>query len=86
MDKVSQKLLNLNSVSKKLLRYGMFVIFIFCVVASILVKNATTVSSLSVAREFISGNVYAFCEVIIGAIMLDMMIIEDEKTDKKNDR
>ena len=87
MEKFSDKLINLNNVSKKILKYGLFVVLISLIVSNILIRKADTVNSLNIAHEFASGSVYTVCEVVIGAIMMDMFIIEeDKKGDKKNDR
>ena len=81
MEKFSEKLSNLNNVSKNLLKYGLLVILIAFVIGNVMLKNADTVYLLNVSHEFISANVYALCEVLIGAIMLDMFIIKEDKKD-----
>lgn len=79
MEKISEKLSNLNKVSKKLLKYGLLVIFISSIIGNLMLRSADSVYLLNIAHEFISGNVYALCEVLIGAIMLDMFIVGDNK-------
>lgn len=79
MEKLTERLINLNKISKNLLKYGMLIVLIFFIFSSFLLKNATTISELNLAREFVSGNVYAFSEVVIGTIMIDMLI---EKNDQ----
>jgi len=83
MEKFSKKIINLNHVSKKLLKYGLLVVFISLVISNILIRSASSVYSLNIAYEFASGSVYTLCEVIIGTIMIDMFMVEE---DKKNDR
>ena len=83
MEKFSKKLINLNHVSKNLLKYGLLIVLISLIISNILIRNASSVYSLNVAHEFASGSVYTLCEVIIGTIMMDMFIVEE---DKKNDR
>lgn len=83
MEKISDKLLNLNVVSKKILKYGLLVVLISFIIANILVRNADSVRTMDIAYEFALNSGYAFCEVIIGAIMLDVLV---EKEDKKNDQ
>lgn len=79
MGKLSELIANLNSVSKNVLKYGFLIGIIFLIIADLLLKNADSISELSIAREFFSENVYALCEVVIGALLLDMMIVKDDK-------
>lgn len=79
MEKISEKLSNLNKVSKCLLKYGLLVIVISFIIGNLMLRSADSVYLLNVAHEFVSANVYALCEVIIGAIMLDMFIIGEDK-------
>ena len=79
MEKISEKLSNLNKVSKSLLKYGLFVILISFIIGNVMLRSADSVYLLNVAHEFISANVYALCEVLIGVIMLDMFIVGDDK-------
>lgn len=83
MEKFSKKIINLNHVSKNLLKYGLFVVLISLIISNILIRNANSVNSLNIAYEFASGSVYTLCEVVIGTIMMDMFMVEE---DKKNDR
>ena len=83
MGKLIEKLSNLNEVSKNMLRYGILIVLVAFIISNILLKSANTIRSLNIAQEFTSGNVYALCEILIGAIMLDMLIV---KEDKKNDQ
>ena len=79
MEKLSERLTNLNKISKNILKYGIFIVLIFLIISSLLLKSANSIASLTLAREFICGNVYAFCEIIIGAIMFDMLIEKKEQ-------
>ena len=79
MEKLSERLTNLNKISKNILKYGMFLVFIGFIISNILLRKADNVSSLNMAREFICNNVYTFCEVIIGTIMFDMFLGRDDR-------
>ncbi len=79
MEKLSERLTNLNKISKGILRYGMFLIFIAFAISNVLLRKADNISSLNMAREFVCGNVYAFCEVIIGTIMFDMLLGKEDR-------
>lgn len=79
MEKLSKRINNLNEVSKKMLKYGFLIGIIFLIISNLLLKSASSIVELSVAREFVSENVYALCEVVTGALLLDMMIIKDDK-------
>lgn len=79
MEKLSKRLTNLNKISKNILKYGLLLVLVFLIISNVLLKNVSSVSELNIAREFVCSNVYAFCEVIIGAIMIDMFM---EKNDQ----
>jgi len=79
MEKLSERLTNLNKVSKNILKYGILIVLIALIFSSVLLKNAGSISELNLAREFMIGNVYAFCEVIMGAIMFDMFMGKDDR-------
>ena len=79
MEKLSKRLINLNKISKNILKYGLLLVLIFLIISNILLKNVNSLSELTIAREFVCSNVYAFCEIIIGAIMIDMFM---EKNDQ----
>ena len=79
MEKLSKRLINLNKISKNILKYGLLLVLIFLIISNILLKNVNSLSELNIAREFVCSNVYAFCEIIIGAIMIDMFM---EKNDQ----
>ena len=79
MEKLSKRFTNLNKVSKNILKYGLFLVLIFLIISNFLLKNVNTIEELNIAREFVCSNVYAFCEIIIGAIMIDMFM---EKNDQ----
>ena len=79
MEKLSERLINLNKISKCILKYGLLVVLISFMIGNVLLKNAESISSLNLAREFVCGNVYTFCEVIVGALMFDMLV---EKNDQ----
>ena len=79
MEKLSKRLTNLNKISKNILKYGLLLVLVFLIISNVLLKNVNSVSELNIAREFICGNVYAFCEVIIGAIMFDMFMEKKEE-------
>jgi len=79
MEKLSERLTNLNKVSKNILKYGLLMVLIAFIISNVLLKNAGSISTLNTAREFVCANVYAFCEVVMGAIMIDMFM-------EKNDR
>lgn len=83
MEKFSKKIINLNHVSKKILKYGLLVVLVSLLISNTLIRSANSMYSLKIAYEFASGSVYTLCEVIIGTIMIDMLMIEK---DKKNDR
>ena len=74
MEKLSKRLTNLNNVSKNILKYGLLLVLVFLIISNVLLKNVSSIAELNIVREFICGNVYAFCEVIIGAIMFDMFM------------
>ena len=77
MEKLSERLTNLNKVSKNLLKYGLLIVLISLIISNILLKNVQTISTLNMVREFICGNVYAFCEIIMGTIIFDILIEKD---------
>ena len=79
MEKLSERLTSLNNISKNILKYGMLIVLISLIISNNLLKNATDISSLNLVHEFICGNVYAFCEIIVGAIMVDMLIEKDNR-------
>lgn len=79
MEKLSERLTNLNNISKNILKYGLFIVFIAFVISSVLLKGADSILTLNIAREFTCGNVYAFCEIIIGAIAFDMLIGKNDR-------
>ena len=79
MEKLTERLTNLNIVSKSILKYGMLLVFICLIISLILIRNASNLVSLNLAREFVCSNVHAFCEVIIGAIMFDVLMEKKEK-------
>lgn len=79
MEKFSKRFTNLNRVSKIILKYGLFIVLVALVISNMLLKSANSISTLNLAREFACGSIYACCEVIMGAIMIDMLI-------EKNDR
>ena len=83
MEKLSERLSNLNRLSKKILKYGLLVVLIAFIISIFLLKSANSIYMLNIAREFVSANVYALCEVVVGAIMFDMFM---DKEDQKNDR
>jgi len=74
MEKLSKRLTNLNKISKNILKYGLLLVLIFFIISNVLLKRANSISELNIAREFVSGNVYALCEIIVGAIMVDMFM------------
>jgi len=79
MEKLSKRLTNLNKVSKNILKYGLLLVLVFLIISNVLLKNVNSVAELNIAREFVCGNVYAFCEVIIGAIMFDMFMDKNDQ-------
>ena len=79
MEKLSRRLTNLNKISKNVLKYGLLLVLVFLIISNVLLKNVSSVVELNIAREFVCSNVYAFCEIIIGAIMIDMFM---EKNDQ----
>lgn len=83
MEKLSDKLSNLNMISKKILKYGLFLVLISLIIANILLRSADSICDINIAYEFATGSVYTLCEVLIGAIMLDVLV---EKENKKNDQ
>ena len=74
MEKFSERLMNLNKISKNILRYGLIIVLVAFIISSILMKRADTVASLNLAREFTIASVHTFCEIIIGAIAFDVLI------------
>jgi len=74
MGKILDRLENLNKISKNILKYGLGIVLIASIISSILIKRADSIVALNLAREFASANVHTFCEVIIGAILFDMLI------------
>jgi len=82
MEKLSERLTNLNKVSRSILKYGLFIVLIAFIISNVLLKNAVSISELNVVREFICANVEAFCEVIMGAIMFDMLMGKDSLSGK----
>lgn len=74
MEKLSKRLLKLNKISKNILKYGVLVILVFFIISSVMLKKADNLAELTIAREFISGNVYALCELVMGSIMIDMFM------------
>lgn len=82
MDKLSDRLENLNKISKKILKYGLIIVLIASIISSILIKRADSIATLNLAREFVCANVHTFCEVIIGAILFDMLIGKDQENDR----
>jgi len=79
MEKLTERLTNLNKVSKNILKYGLLIVLISLIISNIMLKNVMNISTLNMVREFICGNVYAFCEVIMGAIMFDMLMEKDDR-------
>ena len=78
MDKLSKRFTNLNKISKNILKYGLLLVLISLIISNFLLNDVESVAELNIAREFVSGNVYAFCEIIIGAIMVDMFMDKKE--------
>ena len=78
MEKLSKRLLNLNKISKNILKYGLLLVLIFLIISNFMLKNANSVAQLNIARQFVCGNVDAFCEIIIGAIMIDMFMAKND--------
>jgi len=76
MEKLSERVKNLNKISKYILKYGSFIVLLFFIVSVVLIRRADSVAFLNLAREFFCGNVYALCEVIIGALMVDIFIAQ----------
>ena len=79
MEKLSKRFKNLNKISKNILKYGLLLVLISLIISNSLLKKVDSVAELNIAREFVSGNVYTFCEVVIGAIMIDVFL---EKNDQ----
>ena len=77
MGKLLDRLENLNKISKNILKYGLGIVLIASIISSILIKRADSIVALNLAREFTSANVHTLCEVIIGAILFDMLIGKD---------
>ena len=82
MGKILDRLENLNKISKNILKYGLGIVLIASIISSILIKRADSIATLNLAREFVSANVHTFCEVIIGAILFDMLIGKDQENDR----
>lgn len=79
MEKLSKRLTNLNKISKNILKYGLLLVLVFLIISNVLLKNVNSIAELNIAREFTCSNIYAFCEVIIGAIMIDMFMDKNAK-------
>ena len=76
MEKISERLTNLNKISKNILKYGLLIVLIALIISNILLRRADSIENLTIARAFVCSNVEALCEVLLGAIMFDVLMIK----------
>lgn len=79
MKKLVERFTNLGEVSKKMLKYGLLIGIVFLLISNFLLKNANNIKEINIAREFLTENIYAICEIVVGALLLDTLIIKDDK-------